>query len=51
MQRYSLIVVTDETKPIRRFDVARRTLVRFSTRKWSCAKAAIWGRWVMQRTW
>ena len=28
MQRYSLIVVTDETKPIRRFDVARRTLVR-----------------------
>jgi murein DD-endopeptidase MepM/ murein hydrolase activator NlpD len=28
MQRYSLIVVTDETQPIRRFDVARRTLVR-----------------------
>ena len=28
MERYSLIVVTDETKPIRRFDVAKRTLVR-----------------------
>jgi len=28
MERYSLILVTDVTKPIRRFDVARRTLVR-----------------------
>ena len=28
MERYSLIVMTDVTKPIRRFDVARRTLVR-----------------------
>jgi murein DD-endopeptidase MepM/ murein hydrolase activator NlpD len=28
MERYSLIVVTDVTKPIRRFDVAKRTLVR-----------------------
>lgn len=28
MERYSLIVVTDPTKPIRRFDVARRTLLR-----------------------
>jgi len=28
MERYSLIVVTDETKPIRRFDIAKRTLVR-----------------------
>ena len=28
MERYSLILVTDVTKPIRRFDIARRTLVR-----------------------
>src|SRR5262245_57046395 len=28
MEKYSLILVTDVTKPIRRFDVARRTLVR-----------------------
>jgi murein DD-endopeptidase MepM/ murein hydrolase activator NlpD len=28
MERYSLIVVTDETKPIRRFDIAKRTLMR-----------------------
>ena len=28
MERYSLILMTDVTKPIRRFDVARRTLVR-----------------------
>jgi len=28
MERYSLIVVTDATKPVRRFDIARRTLVR-----------------------
>ena len=28
MERYSLILVTDVTKPIRRFDVAKRTLVR-----------------------
>ena len=28
MERYSLIVVTDETKPIRRFDIPKRTLKR-----------------------
>ncbi|HEY8155716.1 MAG TPA: M23 family metallopeptidase [Myxococcota bacterium] len=28
MERYSLIVMTDATKPVRRFDIARRTLVR-----------------------
>jgi len=28
MERYSLIVMTDATKPVRRFDIAKRTLVR-----------------------
>jgi murein DD-endopeptidase MepM/ murein hydrolase activator NlpD len=43
MQRYSLIVVTDETKPIRRFDVARRTLVRALQAAGLCALLLTFG--------